>query len=133
MGNSATSNNVERERMLDVTATVSRKLRAKRNEDERPTTMDSDKNIAGKPPSQQRAEVKQAFLRRSKLRGHNLYSDGKSLWSYGWWEVARWVRGRIIIRKGRAYSRTTERKHRRGLPGTLAKTETPMEQAKMNL
>lgn len=83
--------------------------------------------------SQERAEVKQAFLQRKKLRGHNLHSDGKSLWSYGWWEVARWVRGRVIIRMGRAYSRTTELRHRRRLPGTLAKTETPMEQARMNL
>lgn len=83
--------------------------------------------------SQERAEVKQAFLQRKKLRGRNLYSDGKSLWSYGWWEVARWVRGRVIIRVGRAYSRTTELRHRRRLPGTPAKTETPMEQARMNL
>jgi hypothetical protein len=83
--------------------------------------------------SQERAEVKQAFLRKKKLRGGHLYSDGKSLWSYGWWEVARWVRGQVIIRNGRAYSRTTERKHLRGLPGTLAGTETPVAQAKMNL
>ena len=83
--------------------------------------------------SQERAEVKQAFLRKKKLKGGNLYSDGKSLWSYGWWEVARWVRGQVIVRKGRAYSRTTELKHRRWLVGTPAKTETPMEQAKMNL
>jgi len=81
----------------------------------------------------QRAEVRQAFLQKKKLRGGNLYSDGRSLWSYGWWEVARWVRGRVIIRNGRGYSRTTERKHRRGLTGTLAKTETPVQQAKMNL
>lgn len=86
-----------------------------------------------KKPSQQRAEVKQAFLQKKKLRAGNLYSDGKSLWSYGWWEVARWVRGRVVIRKGRAYSRTTELKHRRKLPGTPAKIETPMEQARMNL
>jgi hypothetical protein len=83
--------------------------------------------------SQERAEVKQAFLQRKKLKGRNLHSDGKSLWSYGWWEVARWVRGRVIIRVGRAYSRTTELRHRRRLPGTPAKTETPMEQATMNL
>jgi len=83
--------------------------------------------------SQERAEVKQAFLQRRKQRGRNLHSDGKSLWSYGWWEVARWVRGRVIIRVGRAYSRTTELRHRRRLPGTPAKTETPMEQARMNI
>lgn len=82
---------------------------------------------------QERAEVKQAFLHKKKLRGRNIHSDGKSLWSYGWWEVARWVRGRVIIRKGRAYSRTTELKHRRKLPGTPATTETPMEQPRMNL
>src|SRR5229473_2693372 len=82
---------------------------------------------------QQRAEVRQAFLKKKKLKGGNLLSDGKSLWSYGWWEVARWVRGQVIIRSGKGYSRTTERKHRRALPGTLAKKETPRLQAKMNL
>lgn len=86
-----------------------------------------------KSQPQQRAEVRQAFFQRKKLTGGNLYSDGKSLWSYGWWEVARWVRGQVIIRNGRAYSRTTERKHRRHLVGTLARTETPVQQAKMNL
>lgn len=34
------------------------------------------------------------------------------------------------IVEGRAYSRTTELKHRRGVSGTVAQTETPMEQAK---
>jgi hypothetical protein len=86
-----------------------------------------------KPVAQLRFEVRQAFLKKKSLRGGNLYSDGKSLWSYGWWEIARWVRGQVILRNGRAFSRTTERKHRRGLPGTLARTETPMQQPTMNL
>jgi hypothetical protein len=86
-----------------------------------------------KKAPQLRAEVRQAFLKRKALQGGNLYSDGTSLWSYGWWEMARWVRGKVILRKGPSYSRTTERKHRRAVPGMPAKTETPAEQARMNL
>jgi hypothetical protein len=78
-------------------------------------------------------EVKQAFYRKEKLKRPTLTSDGISLWSYGWWEIARWVRGKVIIRKGPSYSRTTEVHHRRGLAGKPAKQETPKQQGPMNL
>jgi hypothetical protein len=78
-------------------------------------------------------QVKEAFLHKKELKGASLTSDGKSLWSYGWWEIARWVKGKIVVRKGKSYSRTTEIFHRRGVPGVPAKQESPKDQAIMNL
>jgi hypothetical protein len=87
--------------------------------------------MSNNPPKND--EVKKAFLKKKKLKGTALTSDGTSLWSYGWWEIARWVKGRVILRSGRSYSRTTEVRHRRGVPGALAKKESPKEQGAMNL
>ena len=38
---------------------------------------------------------------------HNIHSDGTSLWSWGWWEMARWVDGVLVIRQGKRYSSLT--------------------------
>lgn len=78
-------------------------------------------------------DVIDAFYRKEKLRNPSLKSDGKSLFSYGWWEMARWVRGKVILRNGRSYSRTTEIRHRRGLKGTPATKETLWDRPEMNL
>jgi hypothetical protein len=78
-------------------------------------------------------EVINAFYRKKELRNKNLKSDGTSLWSYGWWEMARWVKGKVVLRNGPSYSRTTEVLHRRGLKGKPAKQATPREQAEMNV
>jgi len=78
-------------------------------------------------------QVGKAF--RDRERGHstNLMSDGTSIWSYGWWEIARWVNGKIITRKGKPYSMTTATKHRPQVYGIEALSETPVNQSSMNL
>lgn len=78
-------------------------------------------------------QVKQAFQDRKPGHSTNLLSDGTSLWSYGWWEVARWIGDEIVVRRGSAYSTTTATKHRSGVVGTLAAVETPRAQACMNV
>ena len=49
-------------------------------------------------------QVKQAFMDQKRGSAANLTSDGTSIWSYGWWEIARWVDGSIIARKGPSYA-----------------------------
>lgn len=78
-------------------------------------------------------QVIDAFYHKKSLKSASLRSDGVSLFSYGWWEMARWVNGKVILRNGRSYSRTTEVLHRRRLRGTPAKRETPRDQAEMNI
>lgn len=78
-------------------------------------------------------DVKQAFMQCKVAGNDNLVSTGDRLLSYGWWEVARWVKGKIVVRNGIAYSQTTASKHMNGIYGERAKTETPKDKAKMNL
>lgn len=78
-------------------------------------------------------QVKQAFMERRSGHSQNLVSTGESLLSYGWWQVAKWVDGRIVVRNGKSYSRTTASKHRSGVAGERAKVETPVHQAEMNV
>jgi hypothetical protein len=77
--------------------------------------------------------VKDAFYLKQKLANKNLKTDGNSLWSYGWWEIARWVRGEVVLRTGPPYSHTTLIFHMKGLKGIPAKKQTPMSQANMNV
>lgn len=77
-------------------------------------------------------DVKQAFTERIPGRTTNLMSDGTSLWSYGWWEIARWVDGEAVLRLGPAFSMTTAH-HRSGVAGTRAATYTPRGQANLNV
>jgi len=78
-------------------------------------------------------DVKFAFRQGGRASSANLQSDGVSLWSYGWWEIARHVNGAIITRKGSSYSTTTATKHRPGVYGVEAEQETPGSQGVMNL
>ena len=78
-------------------------------------------------------EVKEAFAKGRVLKAANLLSTGTSLYSYGWWEIARWVDGQVITRNGRSYSNTTATKHRSGVWGEQAVAETPVNQGPMNL
>lgn len=52
-------------------------------------------------------DVQNAFLNGLSLHTTNLISNGNALFSYGWYEIARWVNGQIITRKGGMYSVTT--------------------------
>lgn len=78
-------------------------------------------------------EVKQAFQDGKPAASANLVSTGEKLLSYGWWEVARWIDGRIVLRKGASYSPTTATKHRPGIVGERATVETPAQQGEMNV
>ncbi len=77
------------------------------------------------------SDVKAAFQAQRKAQSSHLVSTGDRLLSYGWYEMARWIEGRIVTRKGRYYSVTTAGKHR--VYGEEAQTETPSAQAEMNL
>ena len=79
------------------------------------------------------SDVKRAFGERRGLNSNNLVSTGESLLSYGWWEIARWVDGVIVTRKGSSYSVTTAGKHRTYVHGVEAITDTPRGQGEMNL
>jgi len=78
-------------------------------------------------------QVKQAFMRGESGRSTNLVSTGEVLLSYGWWEVARWVNGSIILRNGPAYSMTTATKHRSGVLGVRAIAITPSHVGHINV
>lgn len=82
--------------------------------------------------------VQNAFANQEAGHVEHLVSDGVSLWSYGWWEVARWVNGVCILRKGTSYSTTTASKHRSGLSWVIrdmidASEETPRGSGSMQL
>jgi len=75
---------------------------------------------------------------------HNIFSNGTSLWSYGWWEMARWVNGEVVVRTGKRFSPTTGKQM--GLLGVDANLapiegiiwcypfeETPKTQALINI
>jgi len=49
-----------------------------------------------------------AFLAGRSAKASNLHSDGTSLWSYGWWELARWHNGVVVVRNGGGYSQSTK-------------------------
>lgn len=78
-------------------------------------------------------QVKSAFRRQLKGRSKNMSTDGTSLWSYMWWEIARWVDGEIIVRNGTSYSMTTASKHRPGVVGTKATLQTEAYKGVMEL
>lgn len=78
-------------------------------------------------------QVKQAFANRKPGASANLSTDGRTIKSYHWWEIARWVDGVPIVRRGKSYSMTTASKHRPGVCGIIATVETPADQANMNL
>lgn len=52
-------------------------------------------------------DVQKAFLNGQALATTNLISTGNKLISYGWYELAQWVDGKIITRKGKMWSITT--------------------------
>ncbi|KKN06542.1 hypothetical protein LCGC14_1076260 [marine sediment metagenome] len=78
-------------------------------------------------------QVQNKFRNKESGKSQNLTSDGLSLWSYNWWECARWVDGKIVTRKGKSYSMTTATKHRSGVYGVEATEETPVGNSFMNL
>lgn len=62
--------------------------------------------------SNSNTDVINAFLNRKSLRAANLSSDGESLWSYNWWQLAthaptRTLAPTIIVRNGPAFSQST--------------------------
>ena len=80
-------------------------------------------------------DVAQAFLSGKPANVKSLVSTGDRLLSYGYWEVARWVNGKIVKRTGTSYSKTTAR-HRGLVYGSqvqAASVETPVDQFNMNL
>lgn len=54
-----------------------------------------------------------ALGRKESCNAGNVTSDGRSLWSYGWWEMAVWIRDTrdgstyVLVRAGRGYSPST--------------------------
>ena len=54
-------------------------------------------------------QVVQEYVAGRAAEAENLVSDGVSLWSYGWWEVARWVEGEMVVRQGEMYSSTASK------------------------
>ena len=78
-------------------------------------------------------QVKQAFMAGKPGSSANLTSTGNSILSYGWWEIARRVGDTIVVRNGDSYSMTTASKHRSGIVGVKAATETPSNQGAMNI
>lgn len=79
------------------------------------------------------SQVKRAFMAGKPGTSVNLSTDGVRLMSYHWWQVAKWVNGSIIVRKGRSYSTTTATRHRPGVYGIAANIETPADQANMEV
>lgn len=84
--------------------------------------------------------VQRAFSNQKAGHVEHLVSDGTSLWSYGWWEVARWVQTATgwycVKRRGASFSMTTASKHANCVearPLVLAEVETPRGNASMNL
>lgn len=77
-------------------------------------------------------QVKRAFMEGRYGKATNLLSTGLALLSYGWWEVARWIDGEIVTRRGRSCSQTTARRHRSGVHGRQASVDTPVSQGEMN-
>jgi hypothetical protein len=75
-------------------------------------------------------KVKEAFLNGRSAVGNNLVSTGERLLSYGYWEIAKWVDDRVVVRCGPSYSPTTAR-HRAGIVGQYSLYETPKEEHKM--
>lgn len=65
--------------------------------------------------SNSNTDVINAFLNRKPLRSTNLSSDGQSLWSYGWWQIAchksadNTTPPTIVVRKGPAFSHVAAR------------------------
>ena len=53
------------------------------------------------------SDVVKAFLAGQPAHVQSLVSTGTSLFSYGWWEMARHVDGKVIKRTGKSYSVTT--------------------------
>lgn len=104
----------------------SRSIKSEQGQQERPVKRVKQRSIRNR-------QVKEAFYKKEALQSRNLYSDGKSLWSYGWWEIARWVKGEIILRHGLPYSHSTHVFHQKGLRGKLAKHGTPKDQGVMNI
>lgn len=77
----------------------------------------------------------QAFLEHRTKKAGNVQSTGETLLSYGWWELARWHNGQIIVRTGPSYSKSTQcQRTRLGLyRWTQSPIPTPVRQAHMNL
>lgn len=65
----------------------------------------------------------------------NVTSDGTSLWSYGWWELARWVDDRIVVRSGIPYSPSTKQQFSRASLYRFEQSTvpTPRKQATLEL
>jgi hypothetical protein len=89
--------------------------------------------------------IGKAFSERRSLRafGVNVHSTGGSLWSYGWWEMARWVRDRrsgelvILARAPRNYFQSTACQFSRTAlwryGAIVNPVETPLREAYMTL
>lgn len=89
--------------------------------------------------------IGRAFSERRELRGAgvNVHSTGTSLWSYSWWEMARWVEdtrtGELVIlaRAPRNFSPSTSSQFSRtGLwryGAVVNPVETPLRAAEMIL
>ena len=66
----------------------------------------------------------------------NVTSDGTSLWSYGWWEMARWMNGEVVVRNGKRFSPTTVKQMsllERTVKCPRPSKATPSDQARMNV
>lgn len=89
--------------------------------------------------------IGRAFSERRELRGSgvNVHSTGTSLWSYEWWEMARWIldtrtgEAVILARSPRGYSPSTSCQFSRtGLwryGAIVNPVETPLREAYMTL
>lgn len=61
-------------------------------------------------------QVIERFLDHKSGRASNLSSDGVSLWSYEWWQMAQWTHADathpdnvLVVRQGPSYSSSTTR------------------------
>lgn len=86
--------------------------------------------------------VAQAFLARREFWVSNLYTDGTTLRSYRWYDLAQWEGDVIVLRKGPLYSMTTKSKHwnallkaigQTGVKWRFSETETPCQQGRMEV
>lgn len=80
-------------------------------------------------------DAMQALKAHKALKAGNVSSDGVSLWSYGWWEMARWIDGELIARQGPSYSQSTSCQQTRCRLWELtpAQSQTPRRQGPMEL
>jgi len=50
-----------------------------------------------------------AFVNHGAMKANSIETNGEKLFSYGWFVIAQWIRGEVVLRKGGVPSVTTVR------------------------